>query len=355
MKAIVFDNYGSPDVLKCVELEKPIPKSDEVLIKVRAASVNPLDWRLMRGRPYFMRLMTGWLKPRRAPLGVDVSGQVETVGENVAQFKPGDEVFGACGSGSFAEYACASESTLIIKPKNVTFEQAAAVNVGACTALQGLRDAGRIQPGQQVLINGAAGGVGLSPCTKDLATVKDDARFEDFQRISDAARIIVGIGVPLKNESGVSISMIVFQPRKARQIYSKKYLHSDETAFFVSGKSSIGLIGGKARVALAICYELSVPEHSAEAFRRGAKIYLASAAKTAAGVEKAAKSLSEIAEKYAMTVFLSNFVGRCDNFKSAGNSAVWNENGFLAGQLNNSDEGVIIYDTATQETIEKII
>ena len=160
MKAIVFDNYGSPEVLKCDEIETPIPKSDEVLIKVRAASVNPLDWRLMRGRPFFMRLMTGWLKPKRVPLGVDVSGQVEMVGGNVTEFKPGDKVFGACSSGSFAEYACASESTLVAKPENITFEQAAAVNVGACTALQGLRDAGGIQPGRKVLINGAAGGVG---------------------------------------------------------------------------------------------------------------------------------------------------------------------------------------------------
>lgn len=159
MKAIVFHNYGSSDVLRYEEIEKPTPGSDEVLIKVCAASVNPLDWRLMRGRPYFMRLMTGLLKPKGKPLGIDVAGQVEAVGKKVTLFKPGDEVFGA-SNGSFAEYSCASESTLVAKPKNVTFEQAASVNVGACTALQGLREAGRIQPGQRVLINGAAGGVG---------------------------------------------------------------------------------------------------------------------------------------------------------------------------------------------------
>jgi len=159
MKAITYQNYGSPDVLKCVEIEKPTVGDDEVLIKVRAASVNPLDWRVMRGRPYFMRLMTGLRRPKDTRLGVDVAGQVEAVGRNVTQFKPGDEVFGAC-SGAFAEYACSSESALVTKPNNVTFEQAAAVNVGACTALQGLRDKGRIQPGQKVLINGAAGGVG---------------------------------------------------------------------------------------------------------------------------------------------------------------------------------------------------
>lgn len=159
MKAIVYHRYGSPDVLRCEEIEKPAPRDDEVLIRVRAASVNPLDWRVMRGRPYFMRMMTGLRRPKDARLGVDVAGEVEAVGRNVTRFKPGDEVFGA-GSGAFAEYACASESALVTKPDNVTFEQAAAVNVGACTALQGLRDSGRIQPGQKVLINGAAGGVG---------------------------------------------------------------------------------------------------------------------------------------------------------------------------------------------------
>jgi NADPH:quinone reductase-like Zn-dependent oxidoreductase len=159
MKAIVYRNYGSPDVLKYEEIEKPSPGDDEVLVKVRAASVNPLDWRVMRGRPYFMRIMTGLRKPKDTRLGVDVAGQVEAVGRNVTQFKPGEEVFGAC-SGAFAEYACASASALVTKPNNVTFEQAAAVNVGASTALQGLRDAGQIQPGQKVLINGAAGGVG---------------------------------------------------------------------------------------------------------------------------------------------------------------------------------------------------
>jgi NADPH:quinone reductase-like Zn-dependent oxidoreductase len=159
MKAIVFHNYGSPDALKCEEIEKPIPGDDEVLIKVRAASVNPLDWRLMRGRPYLIRIMTGLFKPKDARLGVDVAGQVEAVGRNVTRFKAGDKVFGAC-QGAFAEYALASESTLVTKPDNLTYEQAAAVNVGACTALQGLRDAGKIQPGQKVLINGAAGGVG---------------------------------------------------------------------------------------------------------------------------------------------------------------------------------------------------
>lgn len=159
MKAIVYRDYGSPDVLKYEEIEKPLPKDDEVLIKVRAASVNPLDWRLMKGKPYSGRLFFGLRKPKNTRPGVDVAGQVEAVGRNVTQFKPGDEVFGAC-RGALAEYACASESRLVIKPEHVTFEQAAAVPVAALTALQGLRDKGQIQPGQKVLVNGAAGGVG---------------------------------------------------------------------------------------------------------------------------------------------------------------------------------------------------
>jgi NADPH:quinone reductase-like Zn-dependent oxidoreductase len=160
MKAVVYYNYGSPDVLKFEEIEKPAVGDNQVLIKVRAASVNPLDWHFMRGTPYVVRLiMAGLLKPKDKRLGVDVAGQVEAVGRNVTQFKPGDEVFGAC-RGAFAEYACTSESALAMKPDNVTFEQAASIQVAALTALQGLRDKGRIQPGQKVLINGAAGGVG---------------------------------------------------------------------------------------------------------------------------------------------------------------------------------------------------
>ena len=159
MKAAVYTTYGPPDVVQITDVEKPVPKDGEVLIQVRAASVNPLDWHFIRGTPYFLRMMTGLRKPKDKRLGVDVAGQVEAVGRNVTQFKPGDQVFGAC-RGAFAEYACASESALVLKPANVTFEQAASVPVAAFTALQGLRDKGQIQPGQKVLINGAAGGVG---------------------------------------------------------------------------------------------------------------------------------------------------------------------------------------------------
>jgi len=159
MKAAVYTRYGPPDVVQITDVEKPVPKDNEVLIRVRAASVNPLDWHFMRGTPYFVRILAGLLRPKDRRLGVDVAGQVEAVGGNVAQFKPGDTVFGSC-RGAFAEYACTSESALVMKPDNVTFEQAAAVPVAAFTALQGLRDKGHIQPGHKLLINGAAGGVG---------------------------------------------------------------------------------------------------------------------------------------------------------------------------------------------------
>src|SRR6266704_74392 len=159
MKAIVYHEYGSADVLKCEEVEKPTPKNDEVLIKVRAASVNPLDWRLMKGKPGILRLFFGLSKPRLGRPGIDVAGQVEAFGKNVTQFKPGYKVFGEC-RGAFAEYACTAASKLVMKPDNVTFEQAASVNVAGLTALQGLRDKGKIQPGSKVLVNGAAGGVG---------------------------------------------------------------------------------------------------------------------------------------------------------------------------------------------------
>jgi NADPH:quinone reductase-like Zn-dependent oxidoreductase len=158
MKAIVYHDYGSPDVLQCEEIEKPAPADKEVLIKVRAASVNPLDSGLLR-HPFMRRVLSALSKSKINRPGRDVAGQVEAVGSNVTQFKPGDAVFGTC-QGAFAEYACASESKLVAKPDNVTFEQAASVPVAGLTALQGLRDKGKIQPGQKVLINGAAGGVG---------------------------------------------------------------------------------------------------------------------------------------------------------------------------------------------------
>jgi NADPH:quinone reductase-like Zn-dependent oxidoreductase len=159
MKAIQFTKYGSPDVLRLVEVDKPLPTENQVLIKVHAASANPLDWHAMRGSPFLVRLSDGFLSPKSPKLGSDVAGRVEAVGSNVTEFKPGDEVFG-CGWGSFAEYVCVRENRLALKPSNISFEQAAAAPVAALTALQGLRDHGKVGAGQKVLINGSAGGVG---------------------------------------------------------------------------------------------------------------------------------------------------------------------------------------------------
>jgi len=161
MKAVVYTAYGSPNVLQFKEVEKPTPKDDEVLIKVHAASTNPKDWHLMRGTPFIFRFVElGFPKPKKTKLGADVAGRVEAVGRNVTQFQPGDAVFGDMDAGAFAEYACVAENLLARKPANGSFESAAAVPLAAVTALQGLRDTGKIQAGQKVLINGAAGGVG---------------------------------------------------------------------------------------------------------------------------------------------------------------------------------------------------
>ena len=159
MKALVYHESGPHAVLHCEEIQKPSPKDDEVFIKIRAASINPLDWRFLRANSRMVRLMNKLLKLPFGRPGVDVAGVVEAVGPSVTQFKAGDRVFGGC-RGAFAEYGCTPESKVVSIPDNVTFEQAAAVNVAGLTALQGLRDKAHVQPGESVLINGAAGGVG---------------------------------------------------------------------------------------------------------------------------------------------------------------------------------------------------
>lgn len=161
MKAMVHAQYGSPDVLHLEEIEKPTPNDDQVLIKIKAASVNALDWHLLTADIFLVRLMgLGLFKPKNPVRGADVAGRVEAVGKNITQFKPGDDVFGDIGNGGFAEYAISTEKNLVLKPANVSFEAAAATPVAGLTALQGLRDSGKIRAGQKVLINGAAGGVG---------------------------------------------------------------------------------------------------------------------------------------------------------------------------------------------------
>ena len=160
MKAVVHQCYGSPDVLKIVEVARPTPAENKVLVRIRAASVNPADWHELTGTPYLARPAMGIGAPSSTRFGTDYAGVVEAVGSNVTKFKPGDEVFGA-RSGSMAEYVTANaDRSIVRKPANITFEQAAAIPIAAVTALQGLRDQGRLQAGQKVLINGASGGVG---------------------------------------------------------------------------------------------------------------------------------------------------------------------------------------------------
>jgi NADPH:quinone reductase-like Zn-dependent oxidoreductase len=162
MKAIVYTKYGSPEVLQLKEEEKPVPKDNEVLIKIHAASINHMEWGFVRGEPFIVRLWSGLFKPKNKILGADIAGRIEAVGENVKEFQPGDEVFGdisGCGHGGYAQYAAVPENLLVLKPAEISFEEAAAVPVAAITALQGIRK-GDIQPRQKVLINGASGGVG---------------------------------------------------------------------------------------------------------------------------------------------------------------------------------------------------
>jgi NADPH:quinone reductase-like Zn-dependent oxidoreductase len=155
MKAIVQDKYGSPDVLKLAEIDRPAIGNEQVLVRVLAAGVGPDVWHLMSGLPHLVRVMgLGFRKPKNRVRGLDVAGRVEAVGANVTQFKPGDEVFGTC-IGAFAEYAGAEEKKLALKPTNITFEQAAAIAVSGCTALQSLRDSAKIKAGQKVLVIGA--------------------------------------------------------------------------------------------------------------------------------------------------------------------------------------------------------
>ena len=162
MKAIVYTEYGPPDVLQLKEVEKPTPKEDEVLVKIHAASLNAGDWNMLSGEPFWLRLVGGWglQKPKHKILGLDIAGRVEAVGENVKQFQPGDEVFGESGIGAFTEHRSVIEDKLVLKPANISFEEAAAVPEAALVALQGLRDKGQIRSGHKILIYGASGGIG---------------------------------------------------------------------------------------------------------------------------------------------------------------------------------------------------
>ena len=196
MKAIVYHQYGSPDVLKLEEVEKPTPKDDEVLIKIHAVSLNGSDWEGLRGKPLYARL-GGLRKPSEGILGSDVAGRVEMAGRNNRQFQPGDEVFGDIlgRMGGFAEYVCVPERGLARKPARMTFEEAAAIPQGAVIALQGMRDKGQVQPGQKVLINGAGGSAGtfavqLAKYYGAEVTGVDNTGKQDFMRSLGADQVI---------------------------------------------------------------------------------------------------------------------------------------------------------------------
>ncbi len=190
---------------------------------------------------------------------------------------------------------------------------------------------------------------------KELATNQNDNRLDIFQERSDKNNIIIGLGMPTATESKIRISMIIFEPNKPRQTYSKQQLHSDEFPYFENGIEQVIIKTNNKNIALAICYESIVPTHCENAFKNGADVYLASVAKPENGVEKAFDYYPKVAKQYGMTVLMSNCVGFCDNFLSVGKSTVWTKDGELVGQLDDKTEGILIFDTETEEVVERII
>lgn len=190
---------------------------------------------------------------------------------------------------------------------------------------------------------------------RELATTQDDERFDDFQLISNGSKVVMGIGVPIQAGTGIMIGMVIFQPNKPRQTYNKQYLHADELPFFVAGDTPLFLDGEKDKIAFAICYELSVPEHAIDAVTHGANVYLCSVAKTAAGAAKAIETLAGTARSHHMAVLMSSCVGHCDNFDCGGRTTVIDDEGQLLAQLDDCHEGILIYDTETMEIIERIL
>ena len=186
-----------------------------------------------------------------------------------------------------------------------------------------------------------------------LATNKDDEQLNELQQASDEKNIMIGAGIPVRSGKDVLIGMIIFRPLQPRQTYFKQYLHPDEEPWFVKGLSRQILEGFNDHIALAICYEISVPDHARRAHESGAKIYIASVAKTVEGMERAFGTLAATAKKYSMVVLVSNCVGECEGKEAGGRSAIWNDKGMLLEQLNDKDEGIIIFDTNTMETIKE--
>jgi NADPH:quinone reductase-like Zn-dependent oxidoreductase len=240
VKAIVYTRYGPPDVLKLLDVARPIPKDDEVQIKVHTASVNGSDWEGLRGRPLFVRF-GGLRKPLHQILGSDIAGRVEMAGRNIRQFQPGDEVFGDIlpRGGGFAEYVCAPEKTLARKPASMTFEEAAAIPQGAVIALQGIRDKGQVQPGQNVLINGAGGSVGmfavqLAKLYGAEVTGVDNAGKLDFMRSLGADHVIDYTQEDF-TQNGKQYDMILDVIAHRSVFAYKRALRPNGSYFFVGG------------------------------------------------------------------------------------------------------------------------
>jgi predicted amidohydrolase len=190
---------------------------------------------------------------------------------------------------------------------------------------------------------------------KKLAINQDDKKLDDFQEISNKNKITIGLGIPTKTNSGIKISMLIFQPDAPRQTYSKQQLHSDELPFFINGEKQIILTVNNKKIAPAICYESLQTDHSEIAYRLGAEIYVASVAKSQNGIDKAMTHYPEIAKKFSMPVLMSNCVGYCDNFQSVGKTSVWTKQGDLVGQLDDKLEGILIFDTETEEATEQTL
>ncbi len=188
---------------------------------------------------------------------------------------------------------------------------------------------------------------------KQLAMDKDDARLNAFQQISNDKNVTIGVGIPIQGDDKPAIGLVIFQPGKVRELYAKKYIHVDEEPFFVSGQSTIQSLGDKGDIALAICYEISVDAHTQKAFAGSAGIYIASVAKSVTGIGKALERLSYIANTYHATVLMSNCIGTCDGEDCAGKTSVFNNKGELLSQLKGGKEGILIFDTGTQEIIER--
>lgn len=187
-----------------------------------------------------------------------------------------------------------------------------------------------------------------------LATTMNDKRFDEFQEISDLHKIIIGIGVPTKNEKGICISMVLFQPNKERKTYSKAYLHPGEEKYFIAGKNLAPITVGNHKIAFAICYETSIQAHAEKAYKNKADVYMASVLNSVNGVDKDLHRISETAKKYKMLALMSNLVGKSGGYDCAGKSSVWNNEGKLIEQLDEANQGMIIFDSITEQVIKKV-